>query len=161
MPNLEPQIEFLVGTFSHELRLQYTSIFRISHWESREYNHKNPATFGQHFPAIRWDSARSQGTVLLTTQCRVVVISDMVLHYPLHGGLYSKTKCGFHSPAGAHTPPAPVREETNNLKENARRALQHAVEHRLRVDAAGHGQRRSMAALSRLSLLSWARLASR
>jgi len=27
---------------------------------------KNPATFGQHFPAIRWDSARSQGTVLLS-----------------------------------------------------------------------------------------------
>jgi hypothetical protein len=38
---------------------------------------ENPATFGQHFPAIRWDSARSQGTVLLT-QCRVVVIPDMV-----------------------------------------------------------------------------------
>ena len=29
--SLEPQIELLVGTFSHELRLQYTSIFRISH----------------------------------------------------------------------------------------------------------------------------------
>jgi hypothetical protein len=29
------------------------------------------------------------------------------------------------------------------------------------VDAEGRGQRRSMAALSRLSLLSWARLASR
>ena len=27
---------------------------------------KNPATFGQHFPEIRWDSARSQGTVLLS-----------------------------------------------------------------------------------------------
>jgi hypothetical protein len=40
VPNLEPQIEFLVGTFSHELRLQYTSIFRISHWETREYNLK-------------------------------------------------------------------------------------------------------------------------
>ena len=26
------------------------------------------------------------------------------------------TKFGLHSPAGAHTPPAPVREETNNLK---------------------------------------------
>ena len=38
---------------------------------------ENPATFGQHFPEIRWDSARSQGTVLLS-QCRVVVIPDMV-----------------------------------------------------------------------------------
>jgi hypothetical protein len=27
---------------------------------------KNPPTFGQHFPEIRWDSARSQGTVLLS-----------------------------------------------------------------------------------------------
>ena len=30
---------------------------------------KNPPTFGQHFPAIRWDSARSQGTVLLSELC--------------------------------------------------------------------------------------------
>jgi len=29
---------------------------------------KNPATFGQHFPEIRWDSARSQGTVLLSVK---------------------------------------------------------------------------------------------
>ena len=50
---------------------------------------------------------------------------------------------GFHS-AGAHTPPAPVREETKSLKEDARRALQHAVEHRPRVDAGARGQRRSM-----------------
>jgi hypothetical protein len=77
-------------------------------------------------PPLANISQRSAGIqpdprALCATQCRVVVISDMVLHYPLHGGLYSKTKCGFHSPAGAHTPPAPVREETKNLKENARR----------------------------------------
>ena len=27
---------------------------------------KNPLTFDQHFPEIRWESARSQGTVLLS-----------------------------------------------------------------------------------------------
>ena len=27
---------------------------------------KNPPTFGQHFPEIRWDSARTQSTVLLS-----------------------------------------------------------------------------------------------
>ena len=100
------------------------------------------------------------------TQCRVVVTADMVAVAVSN----SESKIWVSlTPAGAHTPPAPVREETKNLKENARRALQHAVEHtRPRVDAAirdGRGRRRSIHPwrrfLSRLSLLLWAHLASR
>jgi hypothetical protein len=98
---------------------------------------KNPATFGQHFPAIRWDSARSQGTVLLS------VVWFPPTWWVAVSNSESKIWVSL-TPAGAHTPPAPVREETKNLKENARRALQHAVEHRPRVDAA-KGRARSTA----------------
>ena len=59
-------------------------------------------------------------------------------------GFNSKQKKWVSLSRRPHTPPAPVREETKSLKEDARRALQHAVEHRPRVDAGARGQRRSM-----------------
>ena len=46
------------------------------------------------------------------TQCRVGVRPPTT-----HSGFKSKTKLGFHSPAGAHTPSAPIREETKNRAE--------------------------------------------
>jgi hypothetical protein len=100
----------------------------------------------------RWGSARSHRALCYSVSCG---------GQRRHGGFNSKQKLGFpHQPA--HTPPAPAYEKKpKHLKENARRALQHAVEHRPRVDAERRGQRRSMAALSRLSLLLWAHLASR
>ena len=111
---------------------------------------KNPATFGQHFPEIGWDSAKTKGTVLLSIlprSCRTQWLKLMIKILPL-------------AQPAAHTPPAPVREATQKLKGNARRAVQHVLKHMPRVDVEGRGQRRSMAALSWLSLLSRAHLAS-
>jgi len=111
---------------------------------------KNPATFGQHFPEIGWDSAKTKGTVLLSIlprSCRTQWLKLMIKILPL-------------AQPAAHTPPAPVREATQKLKGNARRAVQHVLKHMPRVDVEGRGQRRSMAALSWLSLLSQAHLAS-
>jgi hypothetical protein len=92
-PDLIPGVNVIPACYSYSLG-----------WRSEEPSHR-----GEHFPANRWDLARSQGTVLLSVLWRSV----------LTRWLYLKAKNGFHSPAGgwgAHTPPAPVREEKMSHK---------------------------------------------
>ena len=77
------------------------SLFDVPAWYL-----KNPATFGQHFPAIGWDSAKTKGTVLLSIlprSCRTQWLKLIIKILPL-------------AQPAAHTPPAPVREATKKTQ---------------------------------------------
>ena len=106
---------------------------------------KNPATFGQHFPEIGWDSAKTKGTVLLSIlprSCRTQWLKLMIKILPL-------------AQPAAHTPPAPVREATQKTQRkrspsSAARSEAHAASRcrRARSTAVHGGAELAVAALA-------------